>query len=220
MKIAWGAGAVADYPWHLDGTKKWDHLDTVCIFDLMKKLKENGIEFIDTANRYGQGLSEKYIGSSRIDGFLKRIKIITKIESCETVLRMGIPHGILIHNPSYERIAFISAWMKKIEFTSFKGVSTEPDKSILHACQDFGLNVIQIPYSKWDRRAEDEIFPYLWDGCTIMINRVLGGPEIGKSNKKVEEALSFIKSSRAKIDIVIIGTTNIKHLIECKEILI
>ena len=79
MRLGYGGGALADYPWHLDGSKPWDYEQEKRAIHCLSSLSNLGIDFIDTAHRYGNGVSETVIGnflnSSGYQG-----KILTKFE--------------------------------------------------------------------------------------------------------------------------------------------
>lgn len=232
MKIAYGAGAIADYPWNLDGSKPWTDADTYSAMEIMRFCRcSNGIEFIDTAARYGNGLSERIIGVASREGILKDVKLITKIRIgsvfdmelslSESISRLGIPDVVLLHNPDLSDSAALEkacSWLSR-QSLEFSGISTEPDRSAVKALMTFGLNCIQFPYSVWDRRAESEIFPFIGGEVTTMANRILGGPEPVKDQDKVRAALKFINENHAKISVAVVGTTKLNHLKECVEAL-
>ena len=229
LNLGWGAGAIADYPWNLDGSKPWAAEDTISVFDLMGDLEKLGIRFIDTAFRYGGGLSEKIIGLARSNGFLAKALIFTKLEVSPSILEMehayelscerlgGQPAGVFLHNPdlSISKSVFLAkacAWLKRKNL-GFCGISTEPVREAVRIVEGEGMNCIQFPYSMFDRRAEEEILPYASKGILTMANRVLGGPtkEL-KSEDMIIGALRYVAESRARINVVLIGTAKRTHL--------
>ena len=228
MNIGYGAGAIADYPWHLNGHRPWSLEDDEKAEACLKSLSSLGINYIDTAHRYGNGRSEDLIGQS-VKG--EEIKIFTKIELGTTQemkskldlskQRLGKINGLLLHNPDFSQTRLLHAaslWLTTLGF-EYYGFSTEPAEDAKLYYDIYGLNAIEFPYSKWDRRAEDSIFPWAKKHFKI-INRIRGGPLLGGVPERgVIEGLRFILENSNRIDLALIGTTNPEHLREVVEIL-
>lgn len=228
IRLGYGGGAIADYPWHLDGSRPWSREDIFRSIDCLRALRAEGISVIDTAHRYGDGMSERTIGS--YIGSDSDFDIFTKIELgaiSEMKIKLDLSRqrlkkisGILIHNPNFSR-AFslrqacrwlVENWLETGSVL-WIGFSTEPAREAERYYKEFGLNAIQVPYSETDRRAEHYIFPWITNEF-VMVNRVLGGPSLdGKCN--IQERLEFIRRSQAPIDVALVGTTNLDHLKEC-----
>lgn len=233
MKIGYGGGAIADYPWHYNGVP-WTEDDDERVMTCLESLDEFGIRMIDTAHRYGKGKSESLIGD-----FIRRYPerdhcIVTKIplgtiaemeaSLSESEMRLGKIHCLLLHDPDLSKewvLSDASDWLMNILETGTVekvGFSTEPVREVRRYYKDFGLNAIQFPYSSTDRRAEDHIFPWIMEGIFSMTNRVLGGPIYDggiisvKSEDEVLNRIAFIKGNGAKINTVLIGTKNAGHL--------
>lgn len=231
--LGWGAGSVADYPWHLDGSEPWSGEEALNVLQMICSNKfSNWISFIDTAFRYGKGWSHRLIGFANENKMLSEsIRIVTKVELgtpaeirtkisyCEAQLKKT-PYGILLHNPDLSKTSDMIRACDTLSMSKFflKGISTEPSREALRYVQEEGLNCIQFPYSINDRRAEDEIFPFLNGNTTVMVNRVLGGPTRDKTMNQVDDAIRFIMRMRASIDVILVGMRNLNHLNEVSSI--
>jgi aryl-alcohol dehydrogenase-like predicted oxidoreductase len=210
----------------------WGAWDTIKGLDTIAMLKNVGINFIDTANRYGKGFSESMIGFAFRNGILPPdFSIVSKIPAGtseemhnlahESIARIMAPvSGFLLHNPDMSKIKELDAACKWISDSNYsiRGISTEPSREAVRAIKCHGLDAIEFPYSKWDRRAEDEIFPFLDGNEFVIVNRVLGGPEIEKKMSIVEDGMRFIIENCAKIKVALIGTSNPQHLQQVAEI--
>lgn len=224
MEIGYGGGAIADYPWNLDGTKLWTASETEKAVEILKQVPKLGIRFVDTANRYGNGLSEEIIGDVLENNV--SVNLITKI-GLDDVLRMrsdyflslsrlGRISGLLIHNPDFARrqdLIKACEWMRTLMGdVAWIGFSTEPTKDAAWYYNEFCLNAIEFPYSVSDMRAQDCLFPWLRGQLTIA-NRILGGPKKDRmlTEGEVMDALNFIERS-GMVDVGLIGTMNLDHL--------
>ena len=231
MKLGYGAGAIADYPWHLDGSSPWLVSNSISVLEILQNLKSIGVCVVDTAHRYGGGISEAMVGIARACGVLNGVEIMTKIDASDVTSEMerafqtscvrlgGAPDSVLLHNPDLSKrfkISIAIDWLKSKNLKSI-GISTEPSRDAIYIAKQYGLDVIQFPYSLWDRRAEDEIFPFIGDDMRTVANRVLGGPAKVKNMATVTEALDFLVKTRARIDVALIGTGNFYHLTKCVE---
>lgn len=231
MKLAYGGAAIGDRPWHLDGSKPWTGENTKSAMKCLQLFMELDIRFVDTASRYGNGMSELIIGSCLKDSF-SGTEIITKMElgsisemlsKLETsISRLGRVNGILIHNPDLantECLENACRWLESINILGMKytGFSTEPVREIKKYYDKYELNIIQFPYSKIDRRAEEEIFPWIGKGILKMANRILGGPGTVKNHEDVKDLIRFAVMS-GFVDVGIVGTSNPDHLRECVDI--
>ena len=229
LKIGFGGGAIADYPWNLSGEQPWTEQDNELAIECLESLPELGISHIDTANRYGGGISEQTIGNVMRDTFsVYSCDVFTKVslgtigemqsDYEESAQRLGKINGLLLHNPDFSedrKIRIACEWMKSLGLNHI-GFSTEPTIEARMYYNIFKLNAIQFPYSFWDRRAETEIFP--WAGALKIANRVLGGPsQYGKADI-LQRGLNFIASRAREIDVFLIGTRNPEHLKECVDI--
>lgn len=228
MNLAYGGGAIADYPWHLDGSRPWSDSDRDSAMACLSMLKFLGIEWIDTANRYGNGISEILIGE-----FLKNstddYKIITKIELNDiyemekeykiSLSRLGQIDCLLLHNPDLSRRSELEdacRWMVDTDI-QFVGFSTEPSRDARIYYEKHDLNAIEFPYSYWDLRADSEIFPWIGKDDLKICNRVLGGPSKElKDSSNIYLATCFLKKI-GDVDLAIIGTTYKNHLIEISK---
>lgn len=229
-QIGYGAGAIADYPWHLDGSSPWSFSDYSAALYCLSSLSELGIRFIDTAYRYGNGISEEMVGGF-VNSCGEDFEVSTKIE-LGTLNRMRDQYEksferlknidcIFLHNPDLSNRDMLEeacVWIQSLGVLKY-GFSTEPAEGIKTYYDKYGLNAIEFPYSKWDRRAEDHIFPWIKDEM-VVVNRVLGGPKkFGKLDVDgVFEALEFTMSADGLIDVVLVGTINAEKIKECVEI--
>ena len=237
MRLGWGAGAIADYPWHYDGVP-WSVDDTLRTLKLMKNLQGNWIALIDTAYRYGKGMSERLIGfAKRVDIISIEFPVITKIPLGtydemvgffnESLSRLTfVPNGVLLHNPDLSDSKAIDdgykflLHIKKLHAVKYIGISTEPCIEAAQYISQYSLNCIEFPYSKQDRRAEESFFPYLPKNIFMIANRVLGGPArgTGKYISMVEENIRFVIENGKQIHVALIGTSNPTHLAEAVRI--
>lgn len=230
MKLGYGGGAIADYPWHLNGQKIWMEKDSEQALECLRNLDELDYIMIDTANRYGSGISEAIIGKAiRMDHVPANIGIFTKIELAdveimemrlnESTQRLGRIEGVLLHNPDFRSSKIDEAcdWIKHLPGIKFFGMSTEPCEEVEMYYDKYGLNAIEFPYSVWDQRAERSILSWISGNGEILKigNRILGGPRKDLTTGMVELALNFVFG---KLDIALIGTTNLFHLQECSRI--
>ena len=228
MELGYGAGALGEYPWHLDGTKPWTDQDSKAAMDCLMALDGLGINWIDTARRYGGGKSEELIGLAIRSGCLKQI--ITKIEVNspekmrksleESVAAIGKrPDVLLLHDPdlSSPDTPDVVRWLLKQDATRH-GFSSEPSDDLARWYDLYNLTAIEFPCSITDWRAERILAHWLngRDPILKVANRTLGGPE--KKDRDIKSAMDYVLSCRAWIDMALIGTTNMEHLIECVSI--
>jgi len=233
MELGYGAGAIGDYPWHLDGTRPWktipDVENTLKCFSLFGEL---GIKWIDTAWRYGNGESERLVGSGLRTKGRKwtEMAVITKIpvgeasemdgRLRESVGRLGrVPDALLLHDPDlgrWEELERACQWLvrKKV---AWYGISSEPCDQVRKAVDFFGLTAVEFPASSWDWRAERIMANWMAPraGFLRIANRILGGPKREKGPMDVRKAMEYLVENRAWIDVALIGTTNQYHLKEC-----
>lgn len=231
MKLGYGSGAIAEYPWHIDGTKPWTEVDQAHAEECLRALPTLGIEWVDTAHRYGGGLSEELIG--RV--CTSETKVITKVElgprtEMEKQIelsrkRLGrTPDVILLHNADFrQKIAIREAISLLADSALVCGLSTEPVVEAIPFLEDDKVGAIEFPYSKWDKRAEDSLFRAIKfkKGVLSIANRVLGGPRLRHKLHPflVYDALAFVHDKSEIIDLALIGTTNMGHLSECSQIM-
>lgn len=242
-QMGFGAGAIADYPWHLDGTKPWTEEDEIRAMKTLHALTyiPSGIVMIDTANRYGNGRSEEIIGrflAGLPEIVRERFFIMTKISMDRSTLKMWErlkeseqrlgrkPNAVLLHNPDlgkHDDVDYACSWLTEDVRgmgVRFIGMSTEPERTVARYYRRHGLNVIEYPFSFADQRAHTEIFPWIQSGHWIMnvVNRVMGGPD-ANSKPNPYDCLQYVMAHRKYIDVVLVGTTNPSHVIECSEII-
>lgn len=238
--IGYGAGAIADYPWNLDGSRPWVPEDEDKALKTLLATQECKVRTIDTANRYGAGESERLVGkflSMLPEDKANEYFIITKIDMGpatqmygrlkQSIERLGRkPAALLLHNPDFGRPDDVDAaceWLTedvKRMGIGFVGISTEPYAGARYYYLRYRLNVIEFPYSISDRRAESEIFTWInRDQWVLKIaNRVLGGPD----RKVIPDAgfcLDFIARSKGNIDVALVGTTNPSHIIQAATLM-
>lgn len=226
-RLAYGAGAINDYPWHLDGSKPWTSSDSVRALSCLAALPGLGIEWVDTAARYGDGLSESLVGAAEhTAGFnvITKVGLSDKASFLEALdasyaRHKRAPKCVLLHNPDLSERVLVREILGALKSIGvpYYGISTEP----VAEAEEFAthMNAVQFPYSIVDERAEETIFKWADDKFFRMANRVLGGPcRDGELNKGyVKSALKFV-SWCEKVDVAIVGTTNLDHLAQCAEI--
>lgn len=240
MVVGYGAGAIADYPWHLSGEKPWTEEDDIRGRKTLNQLVDSDISLIDTAHRYGNGRSERLIGD-----FLQAIPkpladrffVVTKIglqdsthamyadlnESIRRLRRM--PQAVLLHNPDMGKKSDMEnacEWMAqdvKSMGITFTGISSEPTPELEYYFGKYRFNVIQFPFSFRDPRAHTAIFPWVNRRQWILkiANRVMGGPD----RYSVPDALGCLKyivDHKSYVDVVLTGTTKPEHIAENAKI--
>ena len=226
-RVGYGGGAIGDYPWNLDGMRPWSSEDSSSAIELIKSLPRLGVDFIDTANRYGFGESERVIGRA-VEGMNFHFDIVTKIElsSYSKMIedynisrrRLGKIDGLLFHNPDLSNTLLLNqgcGWLKSLKNLKWRGFSTEPTPDAKVYYDSYGLNAIEFPYSFYDRRAESDIFPWA-TGIFKIANRCLGGPnQEGKTEESLKKSLDFIMTRIDTVDVFLIGTTKKNNLIQC-----
>ena len=227
LELGYGAGAIAEYPWHRDGTRPWMNEDSTRARECIKLLPSLGIKFADTAFRYGNGTSEIILGSEL--GQESEVRVITKVnmrhlisDAQTSFLRLGFSlSGILLHDPDFGLPWEVHAACEELKRLCYpySGISTEPSEDARRFFEDHKLNTIEFPFSPSDLRAEQVLKPWLIDRPDILriANRVLGGPG-PKDPVTVRLGLEFVWRNRDWIDVALIGTTNPEHLRECADI--
>ena len=235
MKIGYGGGAIADYPWNQPSSLNDEQI--LNLYKVVTDVFNLRMKFIDTASRYGGGMSEKIIGdvfnifnqkfnSERYFPFLTtKIELGTveqMLESlCKSIARLGgLPDCLLLHNPDFGKgplLAEACTWLvKRVRIIGIPhvGISTEPTEEAKFLYEDFDLDAIQFPFSWKDQRA---LRTMKWvRGGKIkykFVNRILGGPTEGGWNlDDLNMAFKFLKEYPEFFDVALVGTTNVEHL--------
>jgi myo-inositol catabolism protein IolS len=209
-EIGFGAWAI--------GGDAWGPVEDAESLAAMERALELGINFIDTADVYGEGRSESLV-SKAISGRRDEVVISTKgglmghyreperepvydrpekiIKACEASLkRLETDHldvyfcHIWWDKPE-ETEAFIEAFeqLKNDGKVRAVGVSTNDLDYIKHFDQDGGLDVVQLDYSILNREPERDILPYLEERG---IGVVVRGPlRMGLLTGKFSEDTTF-----------------------------
>jgi aryl-alcohol dehydrogenase-like predicted oxidoreductase len=235
LKIGYGGGAIADYPWHLDYSKPWSSNDNYSVNECLLSLDSLGIDLIDTAHRYGNGISENMIGD-----FVRRTQyrgmVITKIELSnrrkmdeDLAVSLTRLHGanvsVLLHNPDFSKEKEVTEginWLLEIldrEEVTRVGISSEPVMELYPIYdRNSHLTIVEVPFSLYDFRAKSEIRHLLSRHDILKIaNRVLGGPSM--IDRNVNILIKYMIENDSLFDYALIGTINNGHLKKCVEVL-
>ena len=184
----------------------------------MERALELGINFIDTADVYGEGRSESLV-SKAISGRRDEVVISTKgglmghhreperepvydrsekiLKACEASLKrletdhLDVYFSHIWWDKPEETEAFIEAFeqLKNDGKVRAVGVSTNDLDYIKHFDQDGGLDVVQLDYSILNREPERDILPYLEERG---IGVVVRGPlRMGLLTGKFSEDTTF-----------------------------
>ena len=234
IELGYGAGAIADYPWHLDGTRPWTEDDSYRARQCLASLKDLGIYWIDSAWRYGGGTAERIVGEAFSAETGKLPYLIAKVEmgtveemdqrlheTRERVFPLGAD-AILLNDPDLskpEELERACRWLTKQRIPWY-GISTEPSDEARRACDLYDLTAIEFPASTWDWRAERIMAGWMRERRNLLriANRTLGGPKRPKEPGDVERAMEYILENRDWIDVALVGTTNVEHLKQCAEV--
>ncbi len=233
IELGYGAGAIADYPWHLDGTHPWNFEEAERARECLRALPELGIGMIDTAWRYGGGGGETLVGQMlplvELGG--KKQFVVTKIplgpvEQMQEKLaqsegRLGRPpDALLVHDPDLQdwvELPKACKWLCGQQRIPFVGLSSEPSDELVRWYDLHPFTAIEFPCSVWDWRAERMMAHWMRHRKMMRIaNRVLGGPM--QSNRNLRRALGYIWDCREWVDVALVGTTKEAHLRECAGI--
>ncbi|MBN9392249.1 MAG: aldo/keto reductase [Chloroflexi bacterium] len=172
------------------GGNQWGPVDNRESVAALKKAIELGINFIDTADVYGDGVSEEIVAEA-IKGNRDKVVISTKgglfghhrdpqrepvydtpekvIAACDNSLkRLGTDYidvyfCHLWWDKEEETEAFMRAFedLKKAGKVRVTGVSAEDFAYIKHFNREGNLDVVQVDYSILNRNPEKEVLPYL-----------------------------------------------------------
>ncbi len=193
-EIGFGAWAI--------GGDAWGPVEDANSIAAMERALELGINFIDTADVYGNGHSESLVAEV-LRGRRDQIIVATKgglmghhrdpqrepvydspqkvVVACEASLRrLGTDYvdvyfcHIWWDKPE-ETEAFMQAFeqLKRDGKVRVTGVSTDDFDYIKHFNRDGGVDVVQVEYSILNRKAERHILPYLQEH---QIGAVIRGP--------------------------------------------
>jgi myo-inositol catabolism protein IolS len=193
-EIGFGAWAI--------GGDAWGPVDDVNSIRAMERALELGINFIDTADVYGNGHSETLVAKV-IQGHRDQVIVATKgglmghhrdpqrepvydrpekvVAACEASLRRLATDYIDVYfchiwwDKPEETEAFMQAFeqLKRDGKVRVVGISTDDFDYIKHFNRDGGLDVVQVEYSILNRKAERHILPYLQEH---EIGAVIRGP--------------------------------------------
>ena len=209
-EIGFGAWAI--------GGDAWGPVEDADSLAAMERAVELGINFIDTADVYGDGCSESLV-SKVIKGRRDRVILSTKgglmghhreperepvydhpekvVEALEASLRRLETDRVDVYfchiwwDKHEETEAFIEAFeqLKRAGKVRATGVSTNDIDHIKHFNRDGGLDVVQLDYSILNREPEREILPYLEER---EIGVVVRGPlRMGILTGKFSEETAF-----------------------------
>jgi myo-inositol catabolism protein IolS len=209
-EIGFGAWAI--------GGDAWGPVEDAESLAAMERALELGINFIDTADVYGEGRSESLV-SKAISGRRDEVVISTKgglmghyreperepvydwpekiIKACEASLKLLETDHLDVYfchiwwDKPEETEAFIEAFeqLKNDGKVRAVGVSTNYLDYIKHFDQDGGLDVVQLDYSILNREPERDILPYLEERG---IGVVVRGPlRMGLLTGKFSEDTTF-----------------------------
>ncbi|MDQ3912345.1 MAG: aldo/keto reductase [Actinomycetota bacterium] len=209
-EIGFGAWAI--------GGDAWGPVEDAESLAAIERALELGVNFIDTADVYGEGRSESLV-SEAISGRRDEVVVSTKgglmghhreperepvydrpekiIEACEASLeRLKIDYTDVYFchiwwDKHEETEAFIEAFerLKKDGKVRAVGVSTNDFDYIKHFEQGGELDVVQLDYSILNREPEREILPYLEERG---IGVVVRGPlRMGLLTGKFSEGTTF-----------------------------
>ncbi|MDQ3922516.1 MAG: aldo/keto reductase [Actinomycetota bacterium] len=209
-EIGFGAWAI--------GGDAWGPVEDAESLAAMERAMELDINFIDTADVYGEGRSESLV-SKAISGRRDEVVISTKgglmghhreperepvydrpekiVKACEASLKRLETDHLDVYfchiwwDKHEETEAFIEAFeqLKNDGKVRAVGVSTNDLDYIKHFDQDGGLDVVQLDYSILNREPERDILPYLSERG---IGVVVRGPlRMGLLTGKFSEDTTF-----------------------------
>jgi myo-inositol catabolism protein IolS len=191
-EIGFGAWAI--------GGDAWGPVEDKNSIEAMERAIDLGVNFIDTADVYGSGLSETLVAKV-MKGRRDQIVLSTKgglmghhrdpkrepvynhpdkvIEAFEASLRRLETDYIDVYfchlwwDKHEETEAFLLAFekLKKAGKLRAAGVSTENFNYIKHFNQEGRLDVVQLDYSLLNRSTEDEVLPYLQENGIAVVVR-------------------------------------------------
>ena len=193
-EIGFGAWAI--------GGDAWGPVEDASSIAAMERALELGINFIDTADVYGNGHSEELVAQV-IKGRREQVLVATKgglmghhrdpkrepvYDRPEKVVE-ALENSLRRLGTEYVDVYFCHIWWDKHEETEAfiealaklkadgkaraVGVSTDDLDYIKHFNRDGGVDVVQVEYSILNRKAEAGIFPYLLEHG---IGSVIRGP--------------------------------------------
>ncbi|HEX2909905.1 MAG TPA: aldo/keto reductase [Chloroflexia bacterium] len=181
-EIGFGAWAI--------GGDAWGPVEDRNSVETITRALELGVTFIDTADVYGDGRSEKLVAQA-IKGQRAKLVIATKgglmghhrdpkrepvydrpekvIQACDNSLRRLETDYIDVYfchlwwDKPEETEAFMRAFeeLKKAGKIRLAGVSTEDFAYIQHFNREGTLDVVELDYSLLNRKVEKEVLPYL-----------------------------------------------------------
>lgn len=181
-EIGFGAWAI--------GGDAWGLVEDENSVAAITRAMELGVNFIDTADVYGDGRSEKLVAQA-VKGKRDKVVIATKgglmghhrdpkrepvydrpekvIQACDNSLRRLETDYIDVYfchlwwDKPEETEAFMRAFeeLKKAGKIRLAGVSTEDFAYIKHFNREGKLDVVELDYSLLNRKAEKEVLPYL-----------------------------------------------------------
>ena len=184
------------------GGDAWGAVDDAASITAMERALECGINFIDTADVYGNGHSETLVARV-LKGRRDQIVVATKgglmghhrdpqrepvydrpdkvVAACEDSLRRLETDYIDVYfchiwwDKPEETDAFIEAFelLKRDGKVRLVGVSTDDFDYITHFNYSGSIDVVQVEYSVLNRKAERAILPYLRE---LGIGGVIRGP--------------------------------------------
>ncbi|RIH78562.1 General stress protein 69 [Calidithermus terrae] len=180
-EIGFGAWAI--------GGDAWGEVDDATSLRALERALELGVNFIDTADVYGDGRSERLVGQA-VRGKRERVILASKgglmghhrdpkrepvYDTPEKVIR-AFEASLQRLGTDYLDVYFDHIWWDKHEeteaflaaFTRLKaegrvravGVSTDSLEHVQHFNQHGGLDVVQLDYSLLNRRSEAGLLPY------------------------------------------------------------
>ncbi|UVI33300.1 aldo/keto reductase [Paenibacillus spongiae] len=216
-EIGFGAWAI--------GGDAWGPVDDEQSLRAMEAAVEQGVNFIDTADVYGNGRSEKLV-AKLIQGRREKLVISTKgglmghhrdpngapvydkpdkvIEAFENSLKRLETDYIDVYfchlwwDKHEETEAFLGAFerLKRDGKVRAVGVSTENLDYIKHFNRDGGLDAVQLDYSILNRSTEREVLPYLHQHG---IGAVVRGPlRMGILTGKFQKGTEFAEGDIRK----------------------
>lgn len=181
-EIGFGAWAI--------GGDQWGPVDNRESVAAIEKAIDEGITFIDTADVYGDGVSEEIVAEA-IKGKRDKLVISTKgglfghhrdpkrepvYDTPEKVVQ-ALDNSLRRLGTDYVDVYFCHIWWNKEEETEafmrafedlkaagkvrVTGVSTEDFNYIKHFNREGNLDVVQLDYSILSRSTEKEVLPYL-----------------------------------------------------------
>jgi aryl-alcohol dehydrogenase-like predicted oxidoreductase len=181
-EIGFGAWAI--------GGDAWGPVEDAASIAAMERALELGINFIDTADVYGDGHSEELVAHV-IKGRREQVIVSTKgglmghhrdpkrepVYDRPEKVREALENSLRRLGTDYVDVYFDHIWWDRHEETeSFVealaqlkaegkarsvGVSTDDFEYVKHFNKNGGLDVVQLEYSILNRKAEGQILPYL-----------------------------------------------------------